>query len=285
MRSPRPPGWSIELVAQSPQIVFPTAVVAAPDGSIYIGSDPMDMPGPPTEPIDRVLQIKNGRTTVFADKLWSVMGLEWVDGMLYVVHAPSISPGVPETRTATAKADFARRSRHRTLAPSCLASTALTITSLRAFAREWTGSCTSLSAIRGIPQGRRPPGWHETIRLHGGGVIRVPTRRDPDWRSSRPGERNPLSVALSAADDVFTYGNDDDSRKWPNSLTHHIAGGHYGYPYQFLTAPHRASHHFWQKSAALVPRESAITRMVCPPSTAATCFSAIGDCRRFFDSR
>ena len=47
-------------------------------------------------------------------------------------------------------------------------------------------------------------------------------------------------MALSATDDVFTYGNDDDSKKWPNSLTHHIVGGHYGYPYQFLTAPHRA---------------------------------------------
>ena len=54
------------------------------------------------------------------------------------------------------------------------------------------------------------------------------------------GERNPLSVALSATDEVFTYGNDDDSKQWPNSLTHHIVGGHYGYPYQFLTAPHRA---------------------------------------------
>ncbi len=44
-------------------------------------------------------------------------------------------------------------------------------------------------------------------------------------------------MALSTTDDVFTYGNDDDSKKWPNSLTHHILGGHYGYPYQFLLAP------------------------------------------------
>ena len=54
------------------------------------------------------------------------------------------------------------------------------------------------------------------------------------------GERNPLSVALSATDEVFTYGNDDDSKMWPNSLTHHIVGGHYGYPYQFRSAPQRA---------------------------------------------
>ena len=54
-------GWSIELAAQAPQILFPTAIVAAPDGTVYLGSDPMDMPGPPTEPIDRVLAIKDGK--------------------------------------------------------------------------------------------------------------------------------------------------------------------------------------------------------------------------------
>src|SRR5580692_2943755 len=84
-------GWSIELVAQAPEVVFPTAIVAAPDGTVYLGSDPMDMPGPATAPIDRVLAIKDGKATVFADKLWSVMGLEWIDGSLYVVHAPFLS--------------------------------------------------------------------------------------------------------------------------------------------------------------------------------------------------
>ena len=49
------------------------------------------MPGPPTEPIDSVVAIKDGKVTVFADKLWAVMGLEWVDGTLYVVHAPFLS--------------------------------------------------------------------------------------------------------------------------------------------------------------------------------------------------
>src|SRR5262249_20055171 len=48
------PGWKVERVAQAPEILFPTAVVAAPDGTVYLGQDPMDMPGPPTEPIDSV---------------------------------------------------------------------------------------------------------------------------------------------------------------------------------------------------------------------------------------
>ena len=63
----------------------------APDGTVYLGQDPMDMPGPPDVPADSVVAIRDGKITVFADKLWSVMGLEWVDGTLYVVHAPYLS--------------------------------------------------------------------------------------------------------------------------------------------------------------------------------------------------
>ena len=72
-------------------MLFPTAIVAAPDGTLYVGSDPMDMAGPSTEPIDRVMAIKDGKSRVFAEKLWCVMGLEWVDGTLFVVHAPFLS--------------------------------------------------------------------------------------------------------------------------------------------------------------------------------------------------
>ncbi len=84
-------GWSIERVAEAPRILFPTAVVAAPDGTVYLGSDPMDMTGPPTAPIDSVLAIKDGKVRTFARGLWSVMGLEWIDGTLFVVHAPYLS--------------------------------------------------------------------------------------------------------------------------------------------------------------------------------------------------
>ena len=54
------------------------------------------------------------------------------------------------------------------------------------------------------------------------------------------GLRNPLSVAINRRGDAFSYGNDDDSKQWPNGLVHLIDGGHYGYPYEFLTAPQHA---------------------------------------------
>jgi glucose/arabinose dehydrogenase len=78
-------------VVEAPEIRFPTAIVTASDGTIYLGQDPMDMPGPATTPADSVVSIKNGRVTVFAENLWAVMGLEWVDDTLYVVHAPYLS--------------------------------------------------------------------------------------------------------------------------------------------------------------------------------------------------
>jgi putative heme-binding domain-containing protein len=90
---------------------------------------------------------------------------------------------------------------------------------------------------KGIPRGVGKDGT--SIQLRGGGVIRI----RPDGTGLEvvsTGERNPLSTALTATDEVFTYGNDDDSKKWPNSLTHHIVGGHYGYPYEFLLTPWRA---------------------------------------------
>ena len=171
--------------------------------------------------------------------------------------------------------------------------------------RDWARSCPGFNGIndhiasgirlgmdgflyiavgdKGIPRGVGRDG--KTIQLYGGGVIRV----RPDGTGLEvvsTGECNPLSVALSATDEVFTYGNDDDSKKWPNSLTHHIVGGHYGYPYQFLTAPHRAlADHGRPGRRRRARRASATTKMGCPPSIAATCSSATGAFRPSFGSR
>ena len=227
-------GWSIERVAEAPGILFPTAIVAAPDGTVYLGSDPMDMPGPPTAPIDSVVAIKDGKVRTFADKLWSVMGLEWVDGTLYVVHAPFLSAF--RDTDGDGKAD-ARVDLITGLGPRLPGFNGINDHIASGIRLGMDGFLYIAVGDKGIPRGVGRDGT--TIQLHGGGVIRI----RPDGTGLEvvsTGERNPLSVALSATDEVFTYGNDDDSKRWPNSLTHHIVGGHYGYPYQFLTAPSRA---------------------------------------------
>ena len=194
----------------------------------------MDMPGPPTEPIDRVLAFKNGKTAVFAEKLWSVMGLEWIDDTLYVVHAPFLSAfrDTDGDGKSDAHVDLVTG-----LGPKLPGFNGINDHIASGVRLGMDGFLYISVGDKGIPHAVGRDG--RVIQLFGGGVIRVrPDGTDLEIVST--GERNPLSVALSATDEIFTYGNDDDSKKWPNSLTHHIFGGHYGYPYQFLTAPHRA---------------------------------------------
>ena len=228
-----PSGWTIEVVTQAPEILFPTAIVAAPDGTIYLGQDPMDMPGPPTLPIDSVVTIKNGKVGVFADKLWAVMGLEWSNETLYVVHAPFLSAF--RDRNGDGRADE-RVDLMTGLGPKLPGFSGINDHVASGVRLGIDGYLYLSVGDKGIPKGVGKDGT--TIQLFGGGVIRI----RPDGTGLEivsTGERNPLSVALSATDEIFTYGNDDDSKKWPNSLTHHIVGGHYGYPYQFLNAPFR----------------------------------------------
>lgn len=226
-------GWKVELVAQAPEILFPTAIVAAPDGTVYLGQDPMDMPGPPTRPIDSVLVRRDGKFSVFADKLWAVMGLEWADGTLYVVHAPFLSAF--RDTDGDGKAD-SRVDLMTGLGPKLPGFSGINDHVASGIRLGMDGYLYIAVGDKGIPKGVGKDGT--TIQLFGGGVIRI----RPDGTGLEvvsTGERNPLSVALGATDEVFTYGNDDDSKKWPNSLTHHIVGGHYGYPYDFLLAPGR----------------------------------------------
>lgn len=227
------PGWAVQLAVESPHIVYPTAIATAPNGTVYLGQDPMDMPGPPDVPADSVVMIRDGKIQVFADKLWSVMGLEWVDGTLYVVHAPFLS--------AFRDTDGDGRGDERVdlmtgLGPDAPGAGGLNDHVAAGIHLGMDGFLYIAVGDKGIPRGRAKDG--RTIRLHGGGVIRIrPNGTDLEVVST--GERNPLSVALGPTGEVFTFGNDDDSKRWPNSLTHHIVGGHHGYPYEFLNAPFR----------------------------------------------
>lgn len=226
-------GWKAELVAQAPEILFPTAIVAGPDGTVYLGQDPMDMPGPPTQPIDSVVAIKNGKVQIFADKLWAVMGLEWVDGTLIVVHPPFLSAF--RDKDGDGKADE-RVDLVTGLGPRLPGFSGINDHVASGVRLGIDGFLYVSIGDKGIPKGIGRDGT--TIQLFGGGIIRV--RSDgTDLEVVSTGERNPLSVALTATDEIFTYGNDDDSKRWPNSLTHHIVGGHHGYPYEFLQAPSR----------------------------------------------
>jgi putative membrane-bound dehydrogenase-like protein len=229
-----PEGWKIELVAQAPAIVYPTAIASAADGTIYVGQDPMDMIGPSTSPADSIVAIKpDGSKTIFADKLWAVMGLEWIDGTLFVVHAPYLSAF--RDTDGDGKADK-RVDLITGLGPPRPGFNGINDHVASGIRRGVDGFLYIAVGDKGIPRAVGTDG--ASIQLFGGGVIRV----RPDGTGLEvvsTGECNPLSVALTATDEIFSYGNDDDSKRWPNSLTHHIVGGYYGYPYQFINRPDR----------------------------------------------
>ncbi len=227
-------GWKIELAADARDVLFPTSIAAAPDGTLYVGSDPMDMPGPPTEPIDRILALKDGKSRVFAEKLWCVKGLEWVDGTLFVVHAPAFS--ALRDRDGDGKADE-RVDLMTGLGPARPGFDGLNDYIASGIRLGMDGFLYIAVGHKGIPRGVGKDG--RVIQLFGGGVIRIKTD-GTGLEVVSTGECNPRGIALSATDEIFTFGPCDDSGRWPSSLTHHIVGGHFGFPYQFLTAPYRA---------------------------------------------
>ena len=273
-------GWSIELAAEAPGILFPTAIVAAPDGTVYLGSDPMDMPGPPTAPIDRVVAIKDGKVRTFADKLWSVMGLEWVDGTLYVVHAPFLSAF--RDTDGDGKAD-SRVDLITGLGPRLPGFNGINDHIASGIRLGMDGFLYIAVGDKGIPRGVARDGT--TIQLHGGGVIRI----RPDGTGLEvvsTGERNPLSVALSATDEIFTYGNDDDSKQMAQQPDppHRRRALRLSVPVPDRPAP-RPADHGRPGRRRRGHKGSATTRMGCRRNIAATCSSATGGFRRSFGSR
>src|SRR5947199_1559689 len=80
-----PEGFEIKLVAAVPAVQYPCQVATAPDGSLFVGEDPMDQVGPADKPIDRILLFRPGKEpVVFAEKLNAIFGMVWHDGALYV---------------------------------------------------------------------------------------------------------------------------------------------------------------------------------------------------------
>src|SRR5579871_6777897 len=72
------PGFRCELIYAVPDIEVPSVLTCDDEGSLYVGEDPMDMTGPSTKEIDRIIKIRWDRATgkpiktVFADHLSAV---------------------------------------------------------------------------------------------------------------------------------------------------------------------------------------------------------------------
>ncbi len=235
-------GWKVEVMAQMPQkgdwpesaklppMHYPSVVCAVPDGRVFVVEDPMDMIGPSDKPGDRILCIHpDGKINVFADKLYAVFGLAYIDGKLYVHHCPKLSVFTDDNSVGKDRVDL------------------IDVTN----PHPWGGMNDHIPAQirlgmdgylymavgdKGI-YGAESNVDHRKAELHGGGILRI--RPDgTDLEVYATGTRNHLDVSVTAEDELFTLDNTDDGLGWNTRFTHMVDGGYYGYPYDYR--PHQS---------------------------------------------
>ncbi len=233
------PGFQVDLVAEAPAILWPSAILALDDGSILVGEDRMDMPGPTDQPLDRVIRLAwdaDGTLTktAFASGLYAVMGLEQQDGDVFVMNMPHL------TRLRDRDGDGVAEEREEIL------------TNLGPPAPGWPGGFNDhiVSGLhfgidgrlyvavgdKGIPGAAGRDG--SRIELRGGGVVRL--RPDgTELEIVARGLRNVLDVAIDADGEMFTYDNTDDGLGWWTRATHIVPGGQFGYPWDYTRRPER----------------------------------------------
>jgi putative membrane-bound dehydrogenase-like protein len=222
-----PPGWKVEVLARAPKIQHPSVVVAAPDGRIFVGEDPVDMQLPSSAEADRILCFHpDGHVTVFAEKLHAVYGMLYLDGKLYVHNTPKLTvftddpSGVAKDRSdlfdCTNPNPWATGGFNDHI-PS----------NIRLAMDGFIYMSTGDKGIYGMvgKDGKK-------AELRGGGIVRF--RPDgTDLEVYCTGTRNHLDFSINSEDEMFTYDNTDDGRGWWTRFTHMVDGGFYGYPWDY----------------------------------------------------
>jgi len=229
-----PEGFRIRLVAAVPAVQYPSQVATAPDGSLFVGEDPMDQVGPASQPIDRILLFREGREpVVFADQLNAIFGMAWHRGSLYVMNMPNLT--VLRDTDGDGKADI-RKELFKDMGVPAGFPNDFNDHIVSGIKFGIDGYLYISTGDKGVPKATGPDG--RTAQVVGGGVLRC----RPDGTGLEvftTGTRNHLEPNLDARDNLFTYDNTDDGLGWWTRVTHHIDGGTYGYPYDYHTRTDR----------------------------------------------
>ena len=223
-----PDGFRIRLVAAVPAVQFPSQVATAPDGSLFVGEDPMDQVGPATKPIDRILLFREGKEpVVFAEKLNAIFGMVWHDGALYVMNMPNLT--VFRDRDGDGRADE-RKELFKDLGVPAGSPNDFNDHIVSGLKIGIDGYLYVSVGDKGVPKATGPDG--RTAQVVGGGTLRC--RLDgTGLEVYSTGTRNHLEPNLDDRDNLFTYDNTDDGLGWWTRVTHHVDGGYYGYPYDY----------------------------------------------------
>ena len=229
-----PDGFKIRLVAAVPAVQYPSQVATAPDGSLFVGEDPMDQVGPATKPIDRILLFRDGKDpVVFAEKLNAIFGMVWHDGALYVMNMPHLT--VLRDNDGDGKADE-RKELFTDMGVPAGTPNDFNDHIVSGLKIGIDGYLYISVGDKGVPKATGPDG--RTAQVVGGGVLRCRF----DGRGLEvfsTGTRNHLEPNLDDRDNLFTYDNTDDGLGWWTRVTHHIDGGYFGYPHDYHTRTDR----------------------------------------------
>lgn len=223
-----PPDWKVEVVVRFPDIKHPSVVTVAPDGRVFVAEDPMDMGEPSHIPVDRVLCLHpDGKVTVFAEKLYAVFGLQYIDGKLYVHHTPRFSVFTDDHGVGKDRVDLIECTNPH---PAGVGG--------GGFNDHIPSNCRlAMDGFLYVSVGDK--GLYGAVgkdgkkaEIYGGGLFRIrPDGTDLEVVST--GTRNHLDVAINAEDEMFTYDNTDDGHGWWTRVTHMVDGGDYGYPWDY----------------------------------------------------
>ncbi len=220
------PGWRMELMAESPQVSYPSVVCSAPDGRIFVAEDPMDIRTAHADATEgRILcRHPDGHFTVFAERLHAVFGMQYLEGKLYVLHNPRFTVFTDDQGVGRDGVDLIEQ------------------TNPNPWALDWNDHVPANFRLgmdgyfyvaigdKGLYGAVGRDG--SRVDLPGGGILRLRpdgTRLEVFCR----GVRNIMDVALNAEDELFTYDNTDE-HDWMGRLTHMVERGTYGYPHDFV---------------------------------------------------
>lgn len=225
-----PDGFAIRLVAAVPAVEYPCQVATAPDGSLFVGEDPMDQVGPADKPIDRILLFRDGKEpVVFADKLNAIFGMVHHEGSLYVMNMPHLT--VLRDADGDGKAD-SRKELFTDLGVPAGSPNNFNDHIVSGLKIGIDGYLYVAVGDKGVPKATGLDG--RTAQVRGGGVLRC--RLDgTGLEVFSTGTRNHLEPNLDDRDNLFTYDNTDDGLGWWTRVTHQIDGGYHGYPWDYHT--------------------------------------------------
>ncbi len=227
------PGWKLELIASAPRILHPAFLTCAPDGRIFVAEDPQDMQGPVDKPIGRILCFHpDGHVSVFAENLYAVYGMRYIEGKLYVHHSPKFSVFRDENSTASGREDLIESDNPAPWGPASRGKNQINDHIPSGFEEGMDGFFYISVGDKGVYHAKGRDKSELTMRW--GGVMRM--RPDgADLQEYCSGLRNCLNVAITSQDEMFVYDNSDHTNLWPTQIGQVVESGYYGYPLDYRT--------------------------------------------------